>query len=234
MAKEDDMDRTLCSEHPPIDATYSSDQNRWIVNDVTAGWTPLSAEIFFHQQDIDLSGYALDKLTFYPYSSFEQRGAFSGAQFTASPTTQPYVYDTTIISSVPLSNTDLLISAAITAPGFIQRSGTGVSPTEAQQFDRSVIVHGQQRIYTLDSTLAVAGGFNTLREIDRLTYSSLEPSAADKLYSYRIIALSLTRGEGSALQFPPCRILMPGVMAKEPKLEYMMRLKRSYELANQT
>ena len=234
MTKEGDMDRTICSEHPPLDATYSNQQNRWIVDSITPGWTQLSAEIFYHQQDIDLSGYNREKLTFYPYSSFEQRGSISGAEFNASLTTQPYVYDTTIISSVPLNTADLSLAAATTAPGFTPRSETGLITGNPGRFDRSVIIHGQQRIYTIDSTLAVAGGFNTLREIDRLTYSSLEPTAADKLYSYRIIALVLTRGEGSRLTFPACRVLIPGVMDKEPKLEYMMRLKRSYELANQT
>jgi hypothetical protein len=38
---------------------------------------------------------------------------------------------------------------------------------------------------------------------------------------------------GTKMTIPSSRIVIPGTIKEEPKLEYMMRLKRSYELANQ-
>ena len=88
-------------------------------------------------------------------------------------------------------------------------------------------------MFTVDTTMAVAGGNNFLRLIDRQTFSSLEPTAADKLYGYRIIVLAAAEGEIETAYVPASRVLIPGTLSAEPKLEYMMRLKRSYELANQ-
>ena len=64
-------------------------------------------------------------------------------------------------------------------------------------------------------------------------YSSLEPTAADTLYCYRVIALPLTSSSITSVVLPAKRVIMDAYVEAEPNNEYMMRLKRSYELANQ-
>jgi hypothetical protein len=65
---------------------------------------------------------------------------------------------------------------------------------------------------------------------------SLEPTAADKLFASRIV---MPYGKVAntilmtSMASPAQRVGFRGMMAEEPTLEYMMRLKRSYELANQ-
>ena len=81
--------------------------------------------------------------------------------------------------------------------------------------------------------MAVPGSNSSLALLQREIFSSLEPTAADKLYGYRIVSVSSGEGEGDTIAVPASRVLMPGNISSEPKLEYMMRLKRSYELANQ-
>ncbi len=223
---DEDMQRTLCAEFAPCGITYDKTSSRWDLSTGVTGWLDIAPGVFVTQQDIDLSGYAMARKTFYPYSSFEQRGGFTSGQFNATLTSQPYAADVTIISSVPLNNTDLLIALS-SAPGFTNFSGVTSS------FERSNIIHGEMKLYTIDSAMALAGGYNTLKLLEREVFSSLEPTAADKLYGYRIIGVFAVNGEGTAAIFPATRVLLPGNISSEPQLEYMMRLKRSYELANQ-
>ena len=223
---DEDMQRTLCAEFAPCGITYDRTASRWNVSTGVTGWIDIAAGVFVTQQDIDLSGYAMARKTFYPYSSFEQRGGFTSGQFDGTLTSQPYAGDVTIISSVPLNNTDLLTALA-NAPGFTNFSGLNSS------FERSNIIHGEMKLYTIDSAMALPGGNNTLKLLGREVFSSLEPTAADKLYGYRIIGVFAVNGEGTSAVFPATRVLLPGNISSEPELEYMMRLKRSYELANQ-
>ena len=229
MSKEEDMQRTLCVEFGGLAIQYNPISGNYDVTAPGAGYQNVGGGFYFLQQDIDLTGYAMDKKTFYPYSSFEQRGGIVGGQFSGTLTEQPYVTEQTIISSVPLRIADFG-AAIVAAPGFNTFSGYTAGQA---RFDRSQILHGELKWYTQDSTQAVSAGFNTLKLLDREVYSSLEPTAADKLYCYRLLYLSATAGEAFKASWPPTRVLIPGTISSEPKLEYMMRLKRSYELANQ-
>ena len=221
-----DLQRTLTAEFPPFNATFDSEASppAWV--GYPTGYEQLHSVIWVNEVDLDLSGYALQKKSFFPYSSFQQTGALYSGQWIAAITQQPYVMDTVLISSVPLDNA-ALIQAASQAPGFTQFSGSPLN------YNRDVIIHGESRTFTVDSSLSVAGGNNTLTEVDRHVYSSLEPTAADRLYGYRLILISEKNGQGEGLTLPPLRVIMPGTITEEPKAEYMMRLKRSYELANQ-
>ena len=226
MTKEEDMQRTLCVQFNSFAAGWSGGTSMF--NQTFGGYTQLAADVFYAQQDIDLSGYSMQKKTFYPYSSFEQRSGAVFVETSASIAEQPYVIENTIVSSVPLFFTDLIISAGgSVSPGF-NFGGAGT-----MRYDRSVIIHGESKIYTLDNTISVSGQIDAFKLIDRQTYSSLEPTAADKLYCYRILYFSSARGEIEDVVIPDSRVLIPGTLSTEPKLEYMMRLKRSYELANQ-
>ena len=223
MSEEEDMQRTLNAEFSFLIMEYDGKD---IVPLASSPWTSLGGNACYQQQDIDLSGYAMKNKTFYPYSSFEQRANTEYIQSAATLTSQPYLVEVTIVSSLPLSNDDLLASI-VGAPGFIS-----ITPG-FNRFDRSVIIHGEHRAYTLDSTMSVAGGLNALRLLDRQIFSSLEPTAADKLYCYRIVTVAASAGEVTDVALPSSRIIIPGTITSEPQLEYMMRLKRSYELANQ-
>ena len=225
MSKED-MQRTLCSEFPLLNVQYSALIGGFEFVSVTP-YRQLGANIYVTQQDIDLSGYAMQKKTFYPYTSFEQRAATTSARTTATLTEQPAILDITLISSVPLNDTELLAAITFT-PGFTAGSGATSS-----RYDRSVIIHGERKVFTVDSTMSVPGDFNALRIIDSQTFSSLEPTAADKLYGYRILLIKSRNDELNLAFIPASRVLIPGTLSEEPQLEYMMRLKRSYELANQ-
>ena len=229
MPEESDMQRTLTAEFPMWSVGY--DGSDWQIEPTISGdWIELSDGFYFNETVIDLSGYALERKSFFPYTSFEQRGGTVSATIDGGTlTSQPYIFDGTIITSVPMNQNEL-ISSLIVSPGFIQLSGLGIFGIKQ---NRDQILHGEQKIYTLDSTLSVSGVSNYQKLISRELFSSLEPTAADKLYCYRICGVSAARGEATAANLPATRVLMPGNITSEPQLEYMMRLKRSYELANQ-
>lgn len=235
MPEESDMQRTLTAEFPSWYVQYDRSATKWDIMPAASGdWTTLSTSptgaFFFNETVIDLSGYALERKSFFPYSSFEQRSGTTSATIDAGTlTVQPYVWDATIITSVPMNQSEL-ISSITTAPGFIQFSGVGAFGLRQ---NRDQILHGEQKIYTLDSTLSVSGVSNYLKLISRELFSSLEPTAADKLYCYRVCGVVAGSTEATFANLPATRVLMPGNITSEPQLEYMMRLKRSYELANQ-
>jgi len=197
---------------------------------------------FVSETTIDLTGYVLDDLTVYFRKSFEQLGGyylFSWPNAGVLATTA--LLEQTIISSIPLSDDNIVSIIASESPGFLINGGwthptVGLKPGT---FDRTHIIHGHQEVHVPSSimgsdALTEAGSGYPLIVSDNY-YSSLEPTAADCLYCYRIL---LTNGaeQGYPLKTfsaPAKRVILDCMTDKEPYLEYMMRLARSYELANQ-
>jgi hypothetical protein len=219
MSKEEDIQRTLVVEFPPM----GLEDDRGTRTLVATGYITVGVGVYLYEASIDLSGYALERKTFYPYSSFEQRSGPVIGSFTN--TTERNVVDSIIVSSIPLDMSDLnpnLLAAHL--PGFSRPGGN------AYKLNRDPLIHQHQIIYSHDSTTAGTGGASIYRVVSSQSGSSLEPTAADKLYCYRLIT---TSGADGTLTLPAARVMLPGTLTSEPKLEYMMRLKRSYELANQ-
>lgn len=216
---EEDQQRTLVAEFPGFGLTDDGGSRTVF----PTGYTTIGVNVYLNETTIDLSGYALQKKSFYPYSSFEQRnsaviGSFSNA-------TARNIVDNIIISSIPLDLSGVNPNQlAAVLPGFIGPSNV------AYRINRDPLIHQHQLIYSHDSTTAGTGGSSIYRVVSSQSGSSLEPTAADKLYCYRLITMS---GQDGTVSMPAVRVMIPGNISKEPTLEYMMRLKRSYELANQ-
>jgi len=196
---------------------------------------------FFAETTIDLSGYQMDDLTVYFRRSFEQLGGyyyFAWSDDGVLPTTG--LLEQTIISSVPLSDDNIVSIIATESPGFIVNGGwTSTGGFNVGTFDRTHIIHGHLELHVPSSitgsdALDVAGFGYPVHVADNY-YSSLEPTAADCLYCYRILLTNDVTQKGVLTQFtaPAKRVILDCFTDKEPYLEYMMRLARSYELANQ-
>ena len=226
---EEDMQRTLVAEFPPL--TFATDRDGAVTTIVNNGYHNQSVTgtaLFYQEVQIDLSGYALDKKTFFPYSSFEQRNGPTIGSFTADDRN---IYDTMIVSSIPLSEEQVAMNSYVQdLPGFtVTNIGIPILD-KAYRINRDPLMHQHQLIQSHDSTTANPAGSSIYRVTSSVNGSSLEPTAADVLYCYRILFCKGTDGSGF---LPAARVLLPGTISSEPTLEYMMRLKRSYELANQ-
>lgn len=177
----------------------------------TLDWLGEAGSLIYAEDYFDLSGYELDDLTLIPRSIGLQDGLpyFSEAEALM-------VYD--IVSQERLTPGDFpLYYLAGDYP-----SSKGSSD------DWSQILYCQTRFFapTLNNTFATL-----LTSATTGSFGSLEPTAVQKLWCYRII-LPLGMNDGMALKIPATRFVLNAEIVDEPELEYMMRLKRSYELSN--
>ena len=231
------MDRTLVAEFPWLAVkSDGSTPAKWVGNPNTDTRTlGPSGLAFVQEMKLDLSGYVQSDLTVGFRKSFEQVCA-SDAIFW-DPTFSPGndgIIQQTIISSVPF-NDDQLMAALFSSPGFTQYNFATV---DWGNFNRTHIIHGHYQLMLPNSTIGAdaftSKGNATLMNLVDNYYSSLEPTAADCLYCYRIFSLpSPESGNVNQISLPAKRVILDAFTVEEPDLEYMMRLKRSYELANQ-
>ena len=233
------MDRTLVVEFPWITlASDKADPPNW--EEVVSTDTRMlgtSGLAYVQESKIDLTGYTQSDLTVGFRRSFEQKGQYESISW--DPTYNPVqdlIYQETIISSVPF-NDDQLLGAVSSSPGFIPFN---VANYDWGHFNRTQIIHGRKELQVANSTIGSdafnAKGAAVLMNITDNYYSSLEPTAADCLYCYRVVIFpepASLLGGIQQVQVAPKRVILDAFTVEEPELEYMMRLKRSYELANQ-
>lgn len=231
---EESFDRTLKAEIPPCDVQRAPENPDWNNTEASGGWTNFTVAgtptlNLAYESTIDLSGYAMKDLTFYPHGGYIQEG---GVHFFPEGVS---LIDYTIVSSIPIDFEDLywhLASAA--SPGFTMLNSISALGYGDEGQNPDTVMFAENRFLHIDSTITPnTQGF--LRDVSRLQSGSFEPTAADKLYIVRcVIPINAGSAPGSIrLTIPASRVVIPGRMGKEPELEYMMRLKRSYELANQ-
>jgi len=201
--------------HPSLAATYDGVQwtnlNGWEL----AGGTSVS-----HETVIDLSGYAMESLTFFPAAiGLQDPGIYLFSAGAASPYSGLQVLD--IVTSVPMDLTQVPLD---------QNNGIGTGML-GSLYEFETIVFGMYRFFSANLNIPYPG-YQQLERSQR--FDSGEPNASDKLYCYRIVTpLTLDLEPTSTLLVPAARQLIGGAMDEEPELVYMQRLKRSYELANQ-
>jgi len=212
----DEQPRRLTAMHPALQANY--DGANWTNLN---GWQIATGTTLFHETQIDLSGYAMESLTFFPMSvGLQDPGVFT---FLAGPAaTYSGVQVLDIITSVPLT-----VGLVANAQGSLN-VGPGMLGSN-REFE--TLLFGTYRFFTPNAMIPYPN-YQQLERSQR--FDSGEPTAADKLYSYRIVTtITDDLGDNSLVSVPAARHLIGGVMGEEADLVYMQRLKRSYELANQ-
>jgi len=201
---------------PPVQEWIGLDHG-WMNLD-RPGFTPALG----YETTIDLSGYEITDSTFFPSAQTIQEPAANTAVIAAS-LSGSYLEVLEIVSQVPLDITQIAIDTiAVTwgeadaPPGFI-----------GAQADESDIIVGRYRTLTTNAQFGSTTIFNTIKEVN---FGSGEPTASDKLYVYIIYDHSAALALGDRIGIPPRRIVIGGVVAQEPDLEYIMRMRRSYAL----
>ena len=214
----ENKDRRLTAMHPSLNAIQLG--GVWTALN---GWQIASATCLFHETQIDLSGYAMDSLTFFATGVGLQDPGI-------------YTYDALIDPSFPfkaLQVLDIVTSvpmdvAAVSALQNQFNTGPGML---GSKYEFETIIFGTYRFFTPNTNILYPN-YMQLERSQR--FDSGNPTAADKLYSYRILGLiQQDIVDGNYITIPAARHILAGVMGEEPELVYMQRLKRSYELANQ-
>lgn len=227
------MDRTLVAEFPWFGVSAANNAYTLLPSDTRL----IAPNTYLQEQKIDLSGYVQSDLTVGFRRSFEQIAGADQIFWDTFDVKSDYTLETIIVSSVPFTDEQLGI-ALVQSPGFNPFPLAGF---DVGNFNRTHIIHGHYLAHMPNSTTGssdyTVAGNATLFPITDNYFSSLEPTAADCLYCYRVIVVPLP-GNGSnagirRVGLPAKRVILDAFTVEEPDLEYMMRLKRSYELANQ-
>lgn len=94
-------------------------------------------------------------------------------------------------------------------------------------FEETIFARTQMYVRHVDTT---AWGYITMT--DENFFGSMEPTASDRIYSYRVVVPSQgTAGtDMDQLNISAGRHLLKSVAREEPDFQYMMRLMKSYQL----
>lgn len=183
--------------------------------------------VWFYQTEIDVSGWGVKGETFYPTGYNVQKGlrcrGFVGG----------YLTDDVLITQVPFDVENYVRTAVasdnildMTLPALLNRRGE-TTLTEPL-IDYEDVLGGIKTMFSGSTTLSDDIQVPVL-ETD---YSSLEPTASDRLYLTRIIRFqnAPTPFDVGVMVIPACRAILAGMTSTEGKLQYIMRLKNSFKL----
>ena len=161
----------------------------------------------------DLAGMSIDDKTLFFKAVQLQRGFTP--EFTGGATADSLMEQILLVTS-PIAEGDLLAAF--------------VDPIGQLEFEQ--VVYCESRVYskTLDE-----GALTFPMLLHNNVFSGARASATDRIYCYRILSLTpATPGAGVSQGTVPAVMMLIGADAKEEaEYEYLMRLKRSYDLQNE-
>lgn len=200
---------------PTANIAYT-DADGWTVDN---GWERNSANAtIWHEQYFDLSGYELDDLTLYPVGISLQDGLPYFTSNGADPSLLVYVLDIVSQERIDMN----------TIRGLITDLEYPSSP--GSTYDWTQILFCQVRGFT---ALTNIGNTSVMQPVSVGEMGSSEPTSVQKLWATRIVLPGGTDWTDQTVTIPATRFVLAGTIAKEADLEYLMRQKRSYELATQ-
>ena len=203
---------TLVVMTPNVDAVYNAGIGGWLDPN---GYQAFLTNSLLYTSVIDLSGWTKERFTFGTVQSqFQDPGVYT----TNSSAGKLEVVD--IISQIPLPRSSTQLSNIVANMG---SKAPGMLGTDQ---DFSSIIYGNYRLYVPNTSLGAFPGF--LQLLSSSSFGSKEPTAAENLYFYRLV--KCVGAPADTLTLPACRIGLFGTFYQEGDNEYMMRLKRSYEL----
>jgi len=204
----DGFSATMGADPSSFPATYSGDN--WV------GLENALAPTFVNRSYYDLSGYSLkDLTTFIQGVNIQEAWGPRGTAgcFVVDMITKEYVGDGDLMAAyiyptigVPFPTRDL--------PGFPEST-----------FDMSQVVYGRTREYVSAATGTNANLYSVTN------FGTGSAFAGEKLYLTRVVYIDATAAGDTTVQIPPCDYATAVLVGKEKDLPYLMRLKRSFELA---
>lgn len=196
---------TDAEPHPSTGVTIAGD-----------GWKELSNIVFVTRSYYDLSGYNRKELTsFIQGVDIQEEVGPTGNMhaYIVDLVTTEYVDDTTIIDGhfENVQPDDL--------PGF-----------PVSTYDMQQVIYGRTRAYNPSTTWT--GATSTIGEYSRSNWGTCAATTADKVHLTRIVYIGFDPiAVDSSFAPPPCNYVMAIIVGKEKELPFLMRQKRSYELA---
>lgn len=185
------------------------------VSSVTgANWKRLNNRAFVNRSYYDLTGYNRYDLT-----SFFQ-GVEIQEEFGPNGTLPVWIIDmltTEFVDDDTITNA-LFDNAALLGdlPGF-----------PGSTMNQEQVVYGRNRTFYTSTNYVD----NKVSEFARTMWGTCSAATSDKIHLTRIVMLDVTVPALATISIPPCNYVTSIVVGKEKELAFMMRQKRSYELA---
>jgi len=210
--------KTLAKEHQFLSITRTGPE--WGNIATTGSWRKLGPNSFLSSTYFDLAGLAMDDKTLF----FEA----AGVQTVLSPlANNSGAGDSCVIMDLmttrPLTDQQLAITVSYgNFAGNIAIDGQG-----PLSFEETVYARTQMYVRHVDTS---AWGYITLT--DENFFGSMEPTASDRIYSYRLVLPSqgTDPNDMDQLTIYPARHLLKSTSKEEPTHQYLMRLMKSYQL----
>jgi len=179
--------------------------------DVTSGtgWSTLSNDVSVARTFIDLAGYRREDLTLFIQSARVQ----DGMPFYAVGAPEGFCID--LMTTERVDNNEII--TVLNSPQSNARQFGFFASTIAQQD----IAYGHHRQFGMST--GVAPPVSVV--VSSQTFGTCSSTAGTRLYLTRLVFNSAA---GTTMSVPQSNWLVAGIVAKEPELEYIMRLARSY------
>lgn len=178
------------------------------------GWTKIAGQIFCSETYFDLAGLAMDDKTIFPEGITCQQGS-TPRVFGAAVGDNYLMLD--VITSIPIDvvfGSQVILNWFNVGPGF---------PGSTLNFEH--VLYARCQRWTTD----VDTGQRYMLKADEWQCGSMAATASDRLYSYRVILIGLNSSATGFITQTGRHVIEVDVK-EEPTYEYLMRLKRSYDL----
>lgn len=206
--------KTLAKEFSPLQVQFSAGLYNFSPGIANSGWRQVVSGqgAFVASTYFDLAGMSMNDETLF----FEAAGVQELQNPTFSPATvgdQAIVVD--IMSQVPLTDQEVI--------NYATNGNFNVTNTSTLSFEQTI--YGRVRLFNVDIDNQASNSAIVLSDNQS---GSMSPTATDRIYCYRYAGFVMqTPG---FLTLYPARYLLKANAKEEPEYEYLMRLKRSYEL----
>lgn len=203
-------------------------------NDSLDGWYDVNSrygsigagKIFVYQNEIDVSGWGNQGLSFFPI----QAGVQEGGNYTYLIDDSLQVID--VISDSPLDAPAYIFNNAlsypnITLPALYERTLDLPAARVFPPLGWENVLYGNSRLFQHNNNLQ---GLLVL-PVNTNDFGSMNPTASDKLYLTRIVICETSNSiqTGGVCYIPPARFIIKGMLKSESDLSYIYRLKDSFK-----
>jgi hypothetical protein len=207
--------KTLAKEHGLFGATRGGTPAApvWTLQSYAQGWRIQNpAGLFISSTYFDLAGMSQREKTMF-FEGATVQDHLNPQLGTGAPGDSIVVVD--LMSSTSLNDTEL-------ANFYVY--GNFASPNAVLTFDQTIYARINQYVVDLDTS-----SWGSMIQVSSNQIGSLNATASDRIYSYRILATG-TPFNGTSLDLTACRHLLSAEAKEEQEFQYLMRMRRAYEL----
>ncbi len=205
--------KVLTKDHGYLIANQSP-PGTWSVDPTSQGWELVSAGgVFTSSEYFDLGGLSQEEKTLF-FEGATVQNMLNPTHFNGAAGDSIIMVD--LMSSLPLRANQL--------SNFAVYGNFAATPIKTLNFEHTI--YARIRQYVVDLDTAAWGSFIQVSENQ---IGSLEPTASDRIYSYRIIVMG-TPTTADRIDVFNSRHMLSVNSKEEPQYQYLMRLLRSYQL----